>query len=252
MKNIVIAQEQGKAVAVGSNMEPIKKIGSTNFTASLEVLKDILSNIPVEPNETTCIYLPDMLRGILTGSAVEYVKTGKTGTGAQLSKEDIEGFKTFYKMYAERILNVKFGSSKYIKKENAELIALRNNAWNTLKAYNAGAINSTNNVAIIDPDKNLREAIDKKIIEAIEVGNMDLVASLTAYKNTLRQPTAVGGTVTATEMMQIPSFESEEDKAFRQAEEEVSGEEMNADSDVEESAVNFEEGTTAEEQPIPW
>ena len=229
MKNIIIAQTQGKAVAVGdNNFTTIKKAGVGNFLASLEVLKEILSSIPTEASETVHIYLPDMLQGITTGSAIEYVKSGKTGSGKDLSPEEIAGFKEFYEMYAQRILNVRVSLSKYIKKDATALISLRNNAWKSVNTNTAVA------TTIVDPNAELKAMIDKQILEALTAGNMEQVMTLTTYKNSLPAPTVVASTVANTNSVvsagseiAMPTFDDEADQAFN-----------NATSDDEEEAID--------------
>lgn len=236
MKNIIIAQTQGKAVAVGdNNFATIKKAGVGNFLACLEVLKEILSSIPTEASETVHIYLPDMLQGITTGSAIEYVKSGKTGSGKDLSPEEIAGFKEFYEMYAQRILNVRVSLSKYIKKDATALLSLRNNAWKTVNSFNAG-VNTNTAVAttIVDPNAELKAMIDKQILEALTAGNMEQVMTLTTYKNSLPAPTVVANTVANTNSVApagsevvMPTFDDEADQSFN-----------NATSDDEEEAID--------------
>lgn len=255
MKNIIIAQTQGKAVAVGDNgFTTIKKAGVGNFLASLEVLKEILSSIPTEASETVHIYLPDMLQGVTTGSAIEYVKSGKTGSGKDLSPEEIAGFKAFYEMYAQRILNVRMSLSKYIKKDATALISLRNNAWKTVNSFNAG-VNATVTTTIVDPNAELKAMIDKQILEALTAGNMEQVMTLTTYKNSLPAPTVVASTVANTNSVAsagseiaMPTFDDEADQSFN-----------NATSDEEEAIdengnpITFDEEIAPEsEQQAEW
>ena len=117
MKNVMIVARQGNAVALGEGTK-ICKSATGVFMPSLEALKEVLMAIPTEPCETVNIHIMDTIQGLVSGSAVEYVKTGKTLSGNALTNEEIESFKEVYKLYAERILNVRFSLVKYIRKDD--------------------------------------------------------------------------------------------------------------------------------------
>lgn len=189
MKNIIIVSKQNTAVAVGDNLQaPVTKSCASAFVANLTVVNEILASIPTTPCETVHIYVPDLIQGIVSGSAVEYVKTGKTGSGNTLGEEELAGFKEFYKLYAERILNVRFSQFKYIAKDNAELQALKSKAWNIL---NSTSVNTTVSTQTVDPDKAIREAIDAQIIKALAEGNIEMFTILKAERDKLKQPEVV-------------------------------------------------------------
>ena len=186
MKNVMVVNRKGKAVAVVPTGEPIIVEGVGSFVG-IKAINACLKDIPVEAaSETVHFYVPDMLAGITTGASVEYVKTGKTGTGTVLTAEEVEDFKEFYKLYTERILNVRFSLAKYAKDQS--LIQLRSKAWNLLSQTNTVATPAN---TIIDPDKELREALGKKMLEAIDSGNMELYAVLKAERDKLKAPEVV-------------------------------------------------------------
>lgn len=185
MKNVMVVNRKGKAVAVVSTGEPIIIEGVGSFVG-IKAINACLKDIPVEAGETVHFYIPDVLQGIIGGAATEYIKTGKTGTGTVLTAEEIEDFKEFYKLYAERILNVRFSLAKYAKDQ--ALVQLRTKAWNLLSQTNTVATPAN---TIIDPDKELREALGKKMLEAIDNGNMELYAVLKAERDKLKAPEVV-------------------------------------------------------------
>ena len=185
MKNVMVVNRKGKAVAISTTGEPIIVEGVGSFVG-IKAINNLLKDIAVETSETVHFYVPDMLAGITTGASVEYVKTGKTGTGTVLTAEEVEDFKEFYKLYAERILNVRFSLAKYAKDQG--LIQLRSKAWNLLSQTNTVATPAN---TIIDPDKELREALGKKMLEAIDSGNMELYAMLKAERDKLKAPEVV-------------------------------------------------------------
>ena len=184
MKNVMVVNRKGKAVAVVPTGEPIIVEGVGSFVG-IKAINACLKDIPVEAGETVHFYIPDVLQGVMGGAAIEYVKTGKTGTGTALTEEEINDFKEFYKLYAERILNVRFSLAKYAKDQT--LVQLRTKAWNLLSQTNTVANTNT----IIDPDKELREALGKKMLEAIDSGNMELYAILKGERDKLKAPEVV-------------------------------------------------------------
>ena len=240
MKNIIIVSKQNTAVAVGDNLQaPITKSCASAFVANLTVVNEILASIPTTPCETVHIYVPDLIQGIVSGSAVEYVKTGKTGSGNTLGEEELAGFKEFYKLYAERILNVRFSQFKYIAKDNAELQALKSKAWNVL---NNTPVNTTVSTQTVDPDKAIREAIDAQIIKALEVGDMEMFTVLKAERDKLKQPEVVAiqntSTVGANSNTVYVDFD-DADTAF--------GEAGNNEKDM---PIAFDEGSAT--IPVEW
>ena len=204
MKNVMVVNRKGKAVAVVPTGEPIIVEGVGSFVG-IKAINACLKDIPVEAaGETVHFYVPDMLAGITTGASIEYVKTGKTGTGTALTEEEVNDFKVFYKLYAERILNVRFSLAKYAKEQS--LIQLRSKAWNLLSQTNTVATSAN---TIIDPDKELREALGKKMLEAIDSGNMELYAVLKAERDKLKAPEVVANSA----KVEYDASKWEEDKA---------------------------------------
>ena len=225
MKNIIIVCKNQNTVAMGDSISPItKSVASTSsFMPSLVTLNNVLSLVPKEPSETVHIYIPDTILAIASGSAIEYVKTGKTIGGNALSAEEIAEFKKFYELYAERILNVRFTQFKYIPKDNAELQALKKKAWDALNSIATTSTVANTAPTTIDPDKAIREKFDAKILEALDNGDMELYAILKAERDKLRPVEVVAGTsVTPSAGKAItPSFDSTDaDKAFENASEE--------------------------------
>ena len=226
MKNVIIVSKGNTAVAVGDNNQAtITKTGVGAFLSNLEAIKEVLSTIPVEPSETVHIYVPDIIQGIVSGSAVEYVKTGKTANGNTLTAEEVAGFKEFYKMYAERILNVRFTQFKYIAKDNVELQNLKKKAWDTLNS-SAVATQTVTTTQTIDPDKAIREALDTQIVKALSEGNMEMYTLLKAERDKLKQPEVVAVTSTANTGSTTPvaplNFDDAE-KAFEDAGDDENG-----------------------------
>lgn len=245
MKNVIIVSKGNTAVAVGDNNQAtITKSGVGAFLANLEVVKEILLAIPTEPSETVHVYVPDMIQGICSGSAIEYVKTGKTASGNELSAEEKNAFAEFYKLYAERILNVRFTQFKYIAKDNVELQNLKKKAWDSLNS--ASALTASVTTQTIDPDKAIREALDVQIVKALSEGNMEMYTMLKAERDKLTPAQVVSVPVAGTVSGSVVNVSFDEaDKAF---------EEANADTKpaTDENGTPIEFTNCENTTDIPW
>ena len=244
MKNVIIVSKGNTAVAVGDNNQAtITKSGVGAFLANLEVVKEILLTIPTEPSETVHVYVPDMIQGICSGSAIEYVKTGKTASGNELSAEEKNAFAEFYKLYAERILNVRFTQFKYIAKDNVELQNLKKKAWDSL---NSASVATSVTTQTIDPDKAIREALDVQIVKALSEGNMEMYTMLKAERDKLTPAQVVSVPVAGTVSGSVVNVSFDEaDKAF---------EEANADTEpaTDEKGTPIEFTNCENTTDIPW
>lgn len=194
MKNIIIVTKGNNAVGLGDDNKPAvtKTVLNSAFLAGLETLIEMMNGIADTPAETSHFYLPDTLQGIITGASVEYVKTGKTAQGKQLSEQEIKAFSDFYALYAKKILNVRFSLYKYIKKENTELQALKNKAWNALNAIGVNTASQQSvEPVVLDPDKELRAMLDKALKDAIDAGDFDKYDALMARRSQLKEAKVV-------------------------------------------------------------
>lgn len=214
MKNVMIVARQGNAVAFGEGVK-ICKTSTGVFMPSLEALKEVLLAIPTEPCETVNIHIMDTIQGLMSGTAVEYVKTGKTLSGTTLTTEEVEAFKEIYKLYAERILNVRFSLVKYIRKDDTANQNLKKQAYDELALYEKTAGVSRGTAVTVDPDKELREMFDAQIKEAMVAGDMAKVKDLMEMRKTLREPEVVSSTPQRVQ----PTFESGTTKTEPVAEE---------------------------------
>lgn len=198
MKEIVIVSKGNNAVAYGEGVE-IRKTSTTGVSANLLALNEVLKTVvPTEAGETHRIFLMDLVQGINSGYAIDYVKSGKQMNGNPLNPEDLAGYKEFYELYAQRVLNLRFNLVSFIPKmkNNEDLKALRSKAYAILDS-----MPTANTVApvqtIIDPDKNLREALDKAMQKAIDDGDFEKYDSIKARRDALQAPTAVTTTAQA-------------------------------------------------------
>lgn len=204
MKNVIIVGRQGNAVAYGDDTK-ICKSATGAFMPSLEALKEVLTAIPSEPCETVNIHIMDTIQGLVSGAAVEYVKTGKTLSDTKLTNEEIDAFKEIYKLYAEKILNVRFSLVKYIRKNDTAMQDMKKQAYAELEVYEKSAGVSRGTAVTVDPDKDLREKLTELMNKALEEGDFDKYDKLNERRLQLKAPEVV--TTTSTNRIQ-PKFET--------------------------------------------
>lgn len=208
MKEIVIVSKGNNAVAYGAGVE-IKKSSTTGVSANLAVLNEVLKNhVPTEAGETFRIFLMDLVQGINSGYAIDYVKTGKQLNGEALASEDLAGYKEFYELYKDRLLNVRFNQVSYIPKmrDNKVYMDLRSKAYAILNTMQTVASVPQTTTQVIDPDKELRETMTELMTNALKSGDMETYKMLKAERDALRAPEVV--TVSATgATVEQPKFE---------------------------------------------
>ena len=210
MKEIVIVSKGNNAVAYGEGVE-IKKSSTTGVSANLAVLNEVLKNhVPTEAGETFRIFLMDLVQGINSGYAIDYVKTGKQLNGETLASEDLAGYKEFYDLYKDRLLNVRFNQVSYIPKmrDNKVYMDLRSKAYAILNTMQTVASVPQTTTQVIDPDKVLRETLTALKTDALKAGDMDTYKMLKAERDALIATYVVtltaGGTTIPSEQ---PKFE---------------------------------------------
>ena len=208
MKEIVIVSKGNNAVAYGEGVE-IKKSSTTGVSANLAVLNELLkTHVPTEAGETFRIFLMDLVQGINSGYAIDYVKTGKQLNGEALASEDLAGYKEFYDLYKDRLLNVRFNQVSYIPKmrDNKVYMDLRSKAYAILNTMQTVASVPQTTTQVIDPDKELRETMTELMTNALKSGDMETYKMLKAERDALRAPEVVTISATGASVEQ-PKFE---------------------------------------------
>ena len=208
MKEIVIVSKGNNAVAYGAGVE-IKKSSTTGVSANLAVLNELLkTHVPTEAGETFRIFLMDLVQGINSGYAIDYVKTGKQLNGEALASEDLAGYKEFYDLYKDRLLNVRFNQVSYIPKmrDNKVYMDLRSKAYAILNTMQTVASVPQTTTRVIDPDKELRETMTELMTNALKSGDMETYKMLKAERDALRAPEVVTVSANGASVEQ-PKFE---------------------------------------------
>ena len=209
---IVIVSKGNNAVAYGAGAE-IKKSSTSGICANLEALNEVLKTVvPKENAETIKIFTMDLIQGINSGYAKDYVKTGKRLDGKDIPAEELAGYKEFYELYRDRFMNLRFNAVSFIPRmqNNKEIMELRNKAYSILDAYEKTIVPSQTVTKTIDPDAEIRAIFDEKIKQALLEDNMEKYAILKAERDKLKQPEVV--TVSGQQAkVETPSFEVGDD-----------------------------------------
>lgn len=251
MKNIVIVNKGNNAAAYCEGVEIIKT-GTSNISANLMVLNEVLKSvIPTEPCETYRIFLPELIKGINYGYAIEYVKTGKQQDGKDLAPDDLAGYKEFYELYKDRLLNVRFNLVSYIEKMNSPeevkvLKALRVKSYSLLN--NVGVAPVVQTVAV-DPHKDLRDMLTEQIKEAVLSGDLAKAQTLTDMIAKLGAPQTQ--TVTAPQQTTSVQTQQEFDLVENQDLDEVEFCSPSETKKTDDEPIVFEETKKTEETNKP-
>ena len=189
--------------------EILNKSREENANADLygdEVLKTV---VPTEAGETHRIFLMDLVQGINSGYAIDYVKTGKQMNGTPLNPEDLAGYKEFYELYKDRLLNVRFNLASYIPKmrDNKALVELRSKAYAILNSMPVANVAPQVQATVLDPDKELRETLTQLMTDALKNKDMALYKELKAERDALKAPEVVGAVAPQTTQSSAPSFD---------------------------------------------
>lgn len=139
MKDIFITGKENIAVKMNKEGQAVVVEGNGTVEALLLAVKSCLEKVAVNSDnsgEPTVIFLPGYIRGLASGSVMQYVRTGKTGGGKDIEASDLELYKEIMMMYGERNLNVMFRDAQYIGKSEEEQVLrkLNDKAWEAVKS----------------------------------------------------------------------------------------------------------------------
>ena len=139
MNNIVLVCQEGIAVVgkiVDNELKFQKAEGPTNIVAQLVAIKGLLASIPTNEElieEPVQILIGDKsaLCGLTYGSQMEYLRTGKTAGGKEVTEQEFELLKEVCVMLTKRSFNVKLNLQKFATKDFRRTIE---QTWNKVKA----------------------------------------------------------------------------------------------------------------------
>lgn len=246
--NVMIVRQDGVAVRYDSKGETGVVKAQGIFLPSLYAIKEVLNTIPTDSIvDTTTIYVADALRGLCTGNAIEYVKTGKTASGTALTQDEINAVKEVYELYGSRILNVVFKEIKFIKRDDVALQDLKKQALAELNKQPKSAGSAGTQTIMVDPSADIRAMLQEAYKTALTAMDTEKMMFLMEQLKSL--PAPVAQTVTSGSPGTRPSFDSVEDLVNYHTNdvEQNTGEVVDNTTDKEQTPV-FQEGT----QEITW
>jgi hypothetical protein len=195
-KNVVIVAMNNCAL-ISNNKRVVAPVMNCtdNTVASLQAMKSFLEKVPANTelvDEPYQLILGEKssIKGFATGTHLHYIRTGANAAGKEFTAEQLGLIKEVALLLAERSLNVKVTTDKFISYKDKEGRALIDFAWSTLKAKikesNATATSRPQrpqtNTSAVDPVA----AIGLQIAEAAAQGDMAKVTALTAALTALK------------------------------------------------------------------
>lgn len=236
-KNVIIVAMNNCALISNNKREYSKIMNATdNTVASLKVMKAFLEKIPTNTklvDEPYQLVLGEKsaIKGFAAGTHLHYIRTGENASGKAFTEEQMTLIKEVALLLADRSLNVKVTTDKFISYKDKEDRALINFAWNSLtseiKKANEKAVRPTR------PQKSETQTVADPIVtiglqiaEAAQAGDMDKVMTLTTALNALKAAQATTAPVVEeTNEVEVPDeedyseldFTSDEDLTEEQA-----------------------------------
>jgi hypothetical protein len=136
-KNYAVVANNGLSILMNQEGQYKVYTAENNLLASLKALQGILNQIPtneeVAPEVTKVIIgSKSSIKGFVTGSHLQYIRTGANAQGKAFSEEELKMIKTVATMLSNRSLNVWLTTDQWIGKNSAEF-KIYQNAWNKQK-----------------------------------------------------------------------------------------------------------------------
>lgn len=221
-KNVVVVAMNNCAL-ISNNEKKVSTVmnATDNTVASLQVMKAFLQSVPTNEelvDEPYQLILGEKssIKGFATGTHLQYIRTGANATGKEFTEEQLDLIKEVAVLLAERGLNVKVTTDKFISYKDKQGRAIIDFAWNTLKLE----INKANEqpkpqrpvapakqTAVVDPRvAKLQELMTK----ALDEGDFDKYDMLEERLNRLQAPVAP---VEETNEVEVPNDEVEDPTA---------------------------------------
>lgn len=210
MNNVMIVRQDGVAVRLSDKGDKGVVKAQGIFLPSLLAIKEVLTSIPSDSIvDTVNIYVADALAGLVSGSAKEYVKTGKTKSGTVLTQDEINAVKEVYTLYGARVLNVEFKQIKYIKKGDTALQELKKLALAELNKLPKTVGSAGTQTIMVDPNAEIRNMLQDAYKTALASMDVEKMAFLMEQLKSLPEP--VAQTVSSSNNYSTPKFDSVDD-----------------------------------------
>lgn len=181
-KNIVLVGKEQVACVVNESKKHVVVDGTDTTNALLTGVRDVL--VGVKDNSDTSeaivnIYVPGLLKGLVYGTVTSYIRTGVTGTGAEIGEVNLALYKEVMSLYADKCFNVVFkdldntGNKTDAQKK---LTGLKQHAWKVIEkeATTRSVVKAVGSVqAPVDPNAKTRELLNAQLEKALSEANMD-------------------------------------------------------------------------------
>lgn len=220
-KNVVIVAMNNCAVVCNSNKQFKKVMNATdNTVASLEAMKIFLQGVPtnteelVEEPRLLILGEKSAIKGFATGTNLQYIRTGENASGKAFTEEQLALIKEVSFLLADRSLNVRVTTDKYVDYRDKEARELINGAWESLKA----AIKEQNATTAKPQAPKAAPAVDP-------VAAIGLQIAEAAAKGDMAKVTALTAALTALQAAQTPVAEETNEEVVEEQQEEMTEEE---------------------------
>ncbi len=202
-KNVIIVAKNNCALVSNNERKYSTVMNATdNTVASLQIMKSFLEKVPtnselVESPYQLILGEKSSIKGFATGTHLQYIRTGANATGKAFTDEQLSLIKEVSYLLAERSLNIRITTDKFISYQDKITRALIDNAWKTLDkemskqtapAKSAKPQRPQAQTAVVDPRvAKLQELMTK----ALDEGDFDKYDMLEERLNRLQAPAPV-------------------------------------------------------------
>ena len=198
-KNIVIVAKNDCALIVNKDRKVVPVTNCTdNTVASLTAMKAFLEKVPTNNvelvEEPYQLILGDKssIKGFATGTHLHYIRTGANATGKAFTDEQFELIKEVSMLLAERSLNIRITTDRFISNQDKATKALIDFAWKTLdkeiaKAKTTAPTNKPQRPAVAPVDPRVAK-LQELMTKALDEGDFDKYDQLEERLNRLQAP----------------------------------------------------------------
>ncbi len=137
-KNVIVVAKNNCALVSNNKREYSTVMDCTdNIVASLQAMKVFLDKVPtnselVEEPYQLVLGEKSAIKGFATGTHLQYIRTGANATGKEFTDEQMTLIKEVAFLLAERSLNIKVTTDKFISYKDKESRAVIDFAWKSL------------------------------------------------------------------------------------------------------------------------
>ena len=162
-KNYAVVANNGLSILMSQDGTHIVYTAENNLLASLKALQGVLNKIPTNEEmiapEVTKIVIgaKSSIKGFVTGSHLQYIRTGANAQGKAFSEEELKMIRTVSTMLANRSLNVWLTTDQFISKNGVEF-KMYQNAWNKQKEEYKASLVKTQPQVQSQPEANPQNA----------------------------------------------------------------------------------------------